>query len=296
MTGCPGALLLTLMAATTLSAQSPARPAINAARSGNWYLRVITSNGDTVTGRLTALRGDTARTNRAAFAVSDVVSMDRRIRRGGGAVPAGIFGAIVFGTVGVGVAGLCESDCEHAALIAAGGGAAMGLAMGTVVGALVAPGRPEWRRLHPPLDSAQARTRASANIDNAYAGGGVTLSLGGGWAIDEYASRFFRMAIQLAGTSTAARPVETTGEFQLIGIPDGGAAFMAGAGANVMLKRGSYVGPVVGVWLVDNILLSIGARAGIRPAASGLRPELRADYVVQPGTLLLSVSIGLELH
>jgi hypothetical protein len=297
MMACRYALLSTLCFTTALPAQTTVRSTIERARSSNWYLRVTTPANDTLQGRITALRSDSIHFGRSAVLLGDVVTIDRRIRRGGGAVPAGIFGAVAFGAIGLGLSGLCEFDCDNAALIGMAGGAAMGMAAGSVIGALIAPGRPEWRRVHPPFDSTQAVARAQeANKEASFAGGGVTVSVGTGWVLEDVRYKLFRVGLQLAGTSTAERPVETTGEFALIGVPDGGGVFYAGVGANLMVASGAYVGPAVGFILSDGPMVALSGRAGIRPRTSGLRPEVRADYVVEGPSLLVTLSLGLEVH
>ena len=296
MTACQRALLLVFLSAASLSAQSPARPTIDAARAGNWYLRIATSGSDTVQGRIATVRADTVRFARTYVLMSDVASIDRRIRRGGGALPAGLFGAVVFGALGAGLAGLCESDCEYAWVLPTAGGAATGMAMGAVAGALIVPGRPEWRRLYPPYDSLQARAVAREQEDQPFAGGGVTVNFAVGRSIEEFSYRIFRLGLQLGGTGRAERPVETTGEFQLIGA-DGAAVFYAGGGANVLVRDGAYVGGAFGFILSDEPMPTLSARAGLRPRRSGLRPEIRGDYLISDaGALLLTVGVGLEMR
>ena len=160
MTAFRIAVILIMTSATQLFAQSPIRTSIDAARKGNWYVRVTTITGDSVEGRVTALRNDTVRLARTRVALGDVELIDRRVRRGGGALPGGLFGAAVVGLLGASLSGMCEADCDWAWLIGAGGGAAMGLAAGTSIGALAAPGRIEWRRVQPPPDSSQAAVAA----------------------------------------------------------------------------------------------------------------------------------------
>ena len=292
------ASILVLFCATSLSAQSPAHSTITTARAGNWYVRLGTSSGDSVEGRIALLRGDTVRVARTPVLLSDVATIDRRVRRGGGALPTGLFGAAVFGAIGLGLSGLCEFDCEYAWVLPTAGGAAIGMTMGTVVGAMVAPGRIEWRRVHPTSDTARVAGTAPAVDEQPYAGGGVTFSAGTGWSLEERTYRILRLGLQLGGTSRAERPVETTGEFQLIAAPDGsGVVLFAGGGANLMLPSGAYGGAAVGFVFGGEPMPSVGARAGLRPRRAGLRPELRADYIFGDAqALLMTLSIGLEVH
>jgi hypothetical protein len=297
MIACRYALLATLFFTSVLPAQTTVRSTIEHARSGNWYVRVTTPANDTLQGRITGVRSDSVRFGRAAVFLEDVATIDRRIRRGGGALPAGIFGAVAFGAIGFGLSGLCEFDCGNAALIGLAGGAAIGMAVGSVLGAVVAPGKPEWRRVHPPLDSTQvAASTQDAKEKPSFAGGGVTVNVGTGWVLEDVRYRLFRVGLQLGGTSEAERPVESTGEFALIGVPDGGGVFYVGAGANIMLANGAYVGPAAGFILSDDAMVTLSGRAGIRPRTSGLRPEIRADYVVEGPSLLVTLSVGLEVH
>ena len=282
--------------ATSLSAQTPVQSTINTARAGNWYVRIGTANADTVSGRITRVRRDSLTLARAQLALRDVVSVDRRIRRGSGALPTGLFGAAVLGLFGAGLAGLCESDCEYAWVGPMAGGAAAGMALGSVMGAVIAPGRIEWRRVYPPTDSAQVKEVAQQPDTPPYAGGGVTFMAATGWSIENVRFRLFRLGLQLSGTSSAERPVETTGEFQLIGA-DGAAVFYAGGGANVMWERGIYAGPALGFLFSDGPIPTVSLRAGWRPRSSGLRPELRADYLInEGGAMLVTLGVGLEVH
>ena len=291
--------ILFLACATSLSAQTPVRTTLDAARAGNWYVRIGTSAADTVFGRITRVHRDSLTLARTQLALDDVASLDRRIRRGSGALPTGLFGAAVLGLLGAGLAGLCESDCEYAWVGPMAGGAAAGMALGSVMGAVVAPGRIEWRRVYPPIDSAHVRENAQVAQqpdDRPYAGGGVTFMFGTGWSIENVRYRLFRLGLQLSGTTNRVRPVETTGEFQLIGA-DGAAVFYAGGGANVMWERGIYAGPVLGFIFSDGPIPTVSLRAGWRPRSSGLRPEVRADYLInEGGVMLVTLGVGLEVH
>jgi hypothetical protein len=298
MVACRTALILIIASTTSLSAQSPLRPTVDAARANNWYVRFTTLQGDSAAGRVTAVRNDTVRVGRTSVALGDVAIIDRRIRRGGGALPGALFGAATVGFVGASLSGLCESDCEWAWLIGLGGGAAMGLTVGTAIGALAAPGRIVWQRVHPPEDSTRTPEVTKRDDANPFVGGGVTFSFGTGWSFEEQDYRILRLGLQLSGTTARKRLVETTGEFALVAAPDGGgAAILTTAGANLMWNNGAYVGPVVGFTFGDGPMPTVGGRVGIRPRGPGLRPEVRADYVFDEGSaFLLTFALGLEVH
>jgi len=143
--------LLLIALAAPVSAQVAGEPGdiLDRAARSNWYLRVVTTAGDTVLGRIRYQAGDEYRLGDVRLLASDVMVIDRRMEdvsriglfmAGGGAL-LGLFGAAA-------AEGLAERDLgwTNTALFVGGGSL-----IGFFIGSSLVPGEtrwePFWRRL-----------------------------------------------------------------------------------------------------------------------------------------------------
>ena len=276
---------------------------LNIAQHSNWYVRLITPAA-TLEGRGVHVVRDSVLLRESRVAQGDITAIDRRIRRGGGAMTGGIFGALVAATFVHGLyRGLCEGSCNGSDAGALIGGAGMGFAVGAPVGAMVARGKPEWHRQFPMTDVPQQHQSSNVqDTSTAVATGTFTVTAGGGMLIEaagEGAALVKRISLQLAFPTSKNSTVEAAAEPFIMLFGDSGLLGVT-LGPNFTTTGHGYFGFSAGAAaFVDDWLYDVGARVGLRPGNHGvLRPEARADVIWRNGETAVSItaSLGLQLR
>jgi hypothetical protein len=136
-------LLVSLTCFTPLSAQQVQRDTVlsvlSKAQSGNWFVRVTDANA-TITGRVLTLK-DVTRVGETVIDPAEVTRIERRVRRGGGRMYGAAVGAVIFGLLSYGLAGIDDYPNDGGALVFGG---LLGALPGALIGAAVKPGAEDW--------------------------------------------------------------------------------------------------------------------------------------------------------